>query len=166
MNGIVWPPNFPFQSTTSKWNGHLVVCSITWFDGITFSTEETVIILMKISFRNGPMKATILTRDFIQVFKIWDNQVTLNMKILSLKFLNFHRKILFFLYRIFDFRNSFEYRFREFLNSSLIVILKPDDWTFGIVGATDEISFGFTLVEFELKSLIFMSKMNKKWFWS
>ena len=50
-------------------------------------------------------------------------------------------------------------------NSSLVVILKPDDWTFGIVGATDEISFGFTLVEFELKSLIFMSKMNKKWFW-
>ena len=170
MNSIVWPPNFSFQSTTSKWNGHLVVCSITWFDGITFSTEETVIILMKISFRNGPMKTTILTRDFIQVFKIWDNQVTLNMKISSLKFLNFYRKILFCTkfsnFDIFLSRNSFEYRFREFLNSSLIVILKPDDWTFGIVGATDEISFGFTLVEFELKSLIFMSKMNKKWFWS
>ena len=156
MNSIVWPPNFSFQSTTSKWNGHLVVSSITWFDGITFSTEKTMIILMEISFWNGPVKTTILARDFIQVFKIWDNQVTLNMKNLILKFSNFHPFFIKIFHRNFQSQNSFEYRFREFLKFvTLIVILKPDDWTFGIVGATDEISFGFTLVEFELKSLIF-----------
>ena len=91
MYSIIGPPDFSFQSTASKRYCHLIVSSITWFDRITFTAEETMIILMKISFRNRPMKTTILARDFIQVFKIWDYQVTLEMKNFELE--NFYRWI-------------------------------------------------------------------------
>jgi len=74
---------------------------------------------MEISFWNGPVKTTIFARDFIQVFKIWDNQVTLNMKILILKFSNFHPFLSKFFIEIFNLKIHSNINSENFWNSSL-----------------------------------------------